>query len=326
MKRIGVLTSGGDSPAMNAFVRATVRRALSHNMEVFGIKRGYDGLIKGHIESMDARSVGGIIDRAGTILGTARCPEFKTPKGQREAIRNLNSYGIEGLVVLGGDGSLRGAMALHEQGIKVIGAPGTIDNDMYGTTMTIGVDSALNIALQAVDMIKATASSHRRAFLIEVMGHECGYLALVTGITGGAEMICIPEKPFTLEDVTRVLEDAYIRGKAHCIIVVAEGAAYNARAIEDYLCNKSEEIGFYDVRSTILGHIQRGAPPTAFDRLLATRLGAAAADLLYEDKSGLMVGLGSGGSGVITTPIPEVVANRKELELGLFELALSLEK
>jgi 6-phosphofructokinase 1 len=324
MKRIGVLTSGGDSPAMNAFVRAVVRRGLGYGMEVFGIKRGYEGLIEGDIDPMDARSVGGIIDCAGTILGTARCPEFKTKKGQLEAMHNLNKHGIEGLVILGGDGSLRGAMVLHERGIKVIGAPGTIDNDMCGTTMTIGVDSALNLALQAVDMIKATASSHRRAFLIEVMGNECGYLALVTGIAGGAEMICIPEVPFELEDVAYRLEDAYIRGKAHGIIVVAEGAAYNARAIEEYLCGRAEEIGFKDVRSTILGHIQRGAPPTAFDRLLATRLGAAAVDLLHEDKSGVMVGLGA--DKVITTPIPEVVAGRKELDLSLYELAQSLEK
>jgi 6-phosphofructokinase 1 len=324
MHRIGVLTSGGDSPAMNAFVRAVVRRGLSYDMEVFGIRRGYEGLIEDDIDLMGARSVGGIINRAGTILGTARCPEFKTKKGQREALRNLNKHGIEGLVVLGGDGSLRGAMALHEQGVKVVGAPGTIDNDMCGTTMTIGVDSALNIALQAVDMIKATASSHRRAFLIEVMGNRCGYLALMTGIAGGVEMICIPEVPFELADVACALENAYIRGKAHCIIVVAEGAAYNARAIEKYLYERTEETGFEEVRSTILGYIQRGAPPTAFDRLLATRLGAAAVDLLHEDKNGVMVGLGI--DKVITTPIAEVVAGRKEVDLSLFELAKSLGK
>lgn len=323
MRRIAVMTSGGDSPAMNAFVRAVVRRALHHGMEVFGIKRGYDGLIDGEIDEMDARSVGGIIHRAGTILGTARCPEFKTPKGLREALRNLNECGIEGLVVLGGDGSLRGAMTLHEKGIRVVGAPGTIDNDMYGTDITIGVDSALNVALNAVDMIKATASSHQRAFLIEVMGRDCGYLALMTGIAGGAEMVCIPEMPFELKDIACCLEEAYIRGKAHSIIVVAEGAPYNAHAIEHYLKERQDETGF-EVRSTILGHIQRGGPPTAFDRLLATRLGAAAVDLLHEGQSGVMVGLV--GNQVMTTPIPEVVAHKKTLDLSLYALAQSLEK
>ncbi len=323
MKRIGVMTSGGDSPAMNAFVRAVVRRALHHGMEVFGIKRGYGGLIDGEMVEMNARSVGGIIHRAGTILGTARCPEFKTPKGLRKALRALNEYGIEGLVVLGGDGSLRGAMTLHERDIRVIGAPGTIDNDIYGTDITIGADSALNVALNAVDMIKATASSHQRAFLIEVMGHDCGYLALMTGIAGGAEMVCLPEKPFELEDIVFCLEDAYIRGKAHSIIVVAEGARYNAHTIEQYLKKRQDETGF-EVRSTILGHIQRGAPPTAFDRLLATRLGAAAADLLYENQSGVMVGFV--GNAVKTTPIPEVVAHKKMLDLSLYDLAQSLER
>lgn len=323
MKRIGVLTSGGDSPGMNPFIRAVVRRALDYDMEIFGIKRGYAGLIDGEIEQMDARSVGGIIQRGGTILGTARCPEFRTPKGQREALRNLNEEGIEGLVVLGGDGSMRGAMTLHEGGIKVVGAPGTIDNDMYGTDMAIGVDTALNIALDAIDKVKDTASSHQRAFLIEFMGRDCGYLALMAGIAGGAEMVCIPEVPFELEDVVKTLEDAYIRGKAHCIISVAEGAAYNATAIESYLRQRQEETGF-EVRSTILGYIQRGGSPTAFDRLLATRLGAAAVDLLHEGQSGVMVGLI--GNKVVNTPIPEVVAGKKKIDLSLYELAKALEK
>jgi 6-phosphofructokinase 1 len=323
MKRVGVLTSGGDSPGMNAFVRAVVRRGLSKDMQVFGIRRGYQGLIDNDIDEMDARSVGGVIGRAGTILGTARCEEFKTEKGQREAIRHLNEWEIEGLVLLGGDGTLRGAMKLHEAGVKVIGAPGTIDNDMYGTDMTIGVDTALNVALQAVDMIKATASSHRRSFLIEVMGHECGYLALMAGLAGGAEMICIPEVPFKLEDVVATLEDAYTRGKAHCIIIVAEGAAYDAHAIEHYLNECREDTGF-EVRSTTLGYIQRGGTPTAFDRLLATRLGAAAVNSLHKGESGVMVGLI--GNKVTRTPIPEVVENRKKLDLSLIELAESLEK
>ncbi len=322
MRRIAVLTSGGDSPGMNPFVRAVVRRALGYNMEIFGIEHGYQGLCDGNVIEMNARSVGGIIDRAGTILETARSEEFMTREGRRKALRTLNEHGIEGLVVLGGDGSLRGAMSLHEAGVKVIGAPGTIDNDMYGTEMTIGVDTALNVALNAIDMIRATASSHQRAFLIEVMGRHCGYLALMAGIASGAEMICIPEYPFELEDVARTLDEAYIRGKAHCIIVVAEGAPYNAHAIEQYLREHEDELGF-EVRSTILGHIQRGGKPTAFERILATRMGCAAVDNLYQGNTGVMVGIQ--GHDIITTPIPDVVSHKKELDLSLYELARTLE-
>jgi 6-phosphofructokinase 1 len=292
-------------------------------LEIYGIKRGYDGLIDGAMEPMDARSVGGIIQRAGTILGTARSHGFMTKKGQREALRRLQEGGIEGLIIAGGDGSLRGAFKLLEDGIKVIGVPSTIDNDVYGTDMSIGVDTALNVALQAVDMIKATASSHARAFLIEMMGHRCGYLTLMAGIAGGAEMICIPEVPFELEDVAHTLQEVYVRGKAHCIICVAEGAAYNARAIEVYLRERREEIGF-EVRCTILGYIQRGGIPTAFDRLLATRLGAEAVNLLQEGQSGVMVGLV--GNKLVTVPLAEVAAKRKELDLSLYDLAQSLEK
>jgi 6-phosphofructokinase 1 len=322
MKRIAVLTSGGDSPGMNPFVRAVVRRAISHGMEVFGVEHGYQGLCDGNIREMTIRSVGGILDRAGTILETARSMEFMTREGHRRALRTLNEHGIEGLVVLGGDGSLRGAMTLHEAGIKVVGAPGTIDNDMYGTEMTIGVDTALNVALHAIDMIRATASSHQRAFLIEVMGRDCGYLALMAGLASGAEMICIPEVPFELEDVARTLDQAYIRGKAHCIIVVAEGAQFDSHAIEQYLRSRQDELGF-EVRSTILGHIQRGGTPTAFERILATRMGCAAADALHEGTTGVMVG--SEGHKIITTPIPEVVSHKKEIDLSLHELARTLE-
>lgn len=306
---------------MNTFVRAVVRRALYYGMEVYGVYHGYQGLIEGEIVPMDARSVGGILDRAGTILETARSEEFKTPRGQREALRHLNEYGIEGLVVLGGDGSLRGAMALHEQGIRVVGAPGTIDNDIYGTDMTIGVDSALNVVMNAIDMIRATASSHQRAFLIEVMGRHCGYLAMMAGVACGAELICIPEVPFELADIARVLDEAYIRGKAHCIIVVAEGAPYDAQEIETYL--RSRDDVDFEVRSTILGHIQRGGRPTAYERILATRLGCAAADALYRGETGIMVG--TGGRDIITTPIPDVVSNKKEINLDLYEIARTLE-
>ncbi|GAB4569379.1 MAG: 6-phosphofructokinase [Anaerolineae bacterium] len=322
MKRIAVLTSGGDSPGMNAFVRAVVRRGLRYGMEVFGVEHGYQGLCDDNIIPMTSRSVGGILDRAGTILETARSAEFMTREGHRRALRTLNEHGIEGLVVLGGDGSLRGAMTLHEAGIKVVGAPGTIDNDMYGTDMTIGVDTALNVAMNAIDMIRATASSHQRAFLVEVMGRDCGYLALMSGLACGAEMICLPERPFELEDVARVLDEAYIRGKAHCIIVVAEGAQYDARAIEEYLRAREDELGF-EVRATILGHIQRGGKPTAFERIIATRLGAAAVDCLHQGITGVMVG--TRGHDIITTPIPEVVSHKRELDLSLYDLARTLE-
>ncbi|MBN2470757.1 MAG: 6-phosphofructokinase [Anaerolineae bacterium] len=322
MKRIAVLTSGGDSPGMNPFVRAVVRRGISYGMEVFGVEHGYQGLCDNNVRQMDLRSVGGILDRAGTVLETARSAEFMTREGHRNALRTLNEHGIEGLVVLGGDGSLRGAMTLHEAGIKVVGAPGTIDNDMYGTDITIGVDTALNVVMESIDMIRATASSHQRAFLIEVMGRDCGYLGLMAGLACGAEMICIPEKPFELEDVARVLDNAYIRGKAHCIIVVAEGANHGTREIEAYLNAKEDELGF-EVRATILGHVQRGGKPTAFERITATRLGAAAVDNLHQGNTGVMVGMD--GFDICTTPIPEVVSNKRLLDLSLYDLARNLE-
>lgn len=322
MKRIAVLTSGGDSPGMNPFVRAVVRRAIYYGMEIYGVEHGYQGLCDGNLRQMNLRSVGGILDRAGTILETARSAEFMTREGHRKALRTLNEHEIEGLVVLGGDGSLRGAMTLHEAGIRVVGAPGTIDNDMYGTEMTIGVDTALNVVMECIDMIRATASSHQRAFLIEVMGRDCGYLALMAGLACGAEMICIPEKPFELEDVAQALDQAYIRGKAHCIIVVAEGAPYDARAIEEYLESKKDELGF-EVRSTILGHIQRGGKPTAYERITATRLGSAAVDNIQAGNTGVMVG--TRGHEIVATPIPEVVSNKRQLDLSLYDLARSLE-
>ncbi len=322
MKRIGVLTSGGDSPGMNAFVRAAVRRALGYGLEVIGIERGYQGLIEGDVRQMDVRSVGGILDRAGTLLETARSEEFMTREGHRKAVRTLNEEGIDGLIVLGGDGSLRGAMTLQEAGVGVVGAPGTIDNDLPGTEMTIGVDSALNVAVQAIDMIRATASSLRRAFAVEVMGRHCGYLALMAGTACGAEMICIPEVPFELADVARTLDEAYLRGKAHCIIVVAEGARYDAQAIRQYLEDRQEEHGF-EVRATILGHIQRGGTPTAYERILATRLGCAAVDCLRDGQTGVMVGVQ--GHDIVRVPLAEVITGKKTLDLSLHALAQALE-
>ncbi|TEU19981.1 MAG: 6-phosphofructokinase [Anaerolineales bacterium] len=323
MRRIGVLTSGGDGPGLNPCIRAVTRRALGYGLEVMGIERGYAGLMEGEMIQLDARAVGGIIGKGGTFLGTTRAPEFKTVQGQREALRNLNKHNIEGLVVIGGNGSLTGALALHQHGFPVVGVPATIDNDVPGTGMAVGVDTALNTVLGAIDRIRDTASSHQRAFLIEVMGRNCGYLALMGGVAGGAEMVLIPEVETTLEEVAQGLLDAYIRGKAHCIIVVAEGYKPGCQAIVDYLNERREELGF-QVRLTVLGHTQRGGSPSAFDRLLATRLGAAAVAELHNGHYGQMVGIK--GREVVTTPLEEVASSTIELDLDLYNLAKEMEK
>ncbi len=323
MRRIGVLTSGGDGPGLNPCIRAVTRMALGYGLEVIGIERGYAGLMDGEMIPLNARAVGGIIGRGGTFLGTARAPEFKTPKGQREALRCLNRHGIEGLVVIGGNGSLIGACALHQRGFPVVGVPATIDNDVVGTDIAIGVDTALNTILDAVDKIKDTASSHQRAFLIETMGRDSGYLALMGGIAGGAEMVLIPELETTLEEVAQGLLDAYVRGKAHCIVVAAEGYKPGTQAVAAYLQERREELGF-GVRVTVLGHIQRGGSPMAFDRILATRLGAAAVRELHQGNHGHIVGLI--GNEIVLTPLEDVLTRRKELDLSLCELSKIMEK
>ncbi len=323
MNRIAVLSSGGDGPGFNPCIRAVVRRALSYGMEVYGVERGYAGLIQGRFLPLTARSVGGIMGRGGTFLGTARSEEFKTPRGQREAIRNLNVNSIEGLVVIGGDGSFRGAQILQDKGIKVIGIPGTIDNDIPFADMSIGVDTALNTALDAIDKIKDTASSHHRAFIIEVMGHLSGYLALASGLAGGAEVILVPEIETKPEEIVAKLQDSYTRGKAHFIIVAAEGWKPGTNALATYLRERQEELGF-PVRVTVLGYVQRGGSPSAFDRILATRLGAAAVDLLHEGKNGVMVGLV--GNQVKATPLSEVISQKKKIDMELYQLAEVLQK
>jgi 6-phosphofructokinase 1 len=323
MRRIGVLTSGGDGPGLNPCIRAVTRTAIGYGLEVMGIKRGYAGLMDCEMTPLDARAVGGIIGQGGTFLGTDRAPEFKTAQGQREALRNLNRQSIEGLVVIGGNGSLTGALAIHEQGFPVVGVPATIDNDVPGTSIAIGVDTTLNTILGAIDRIKDTASSHQRAFLIEVMGRDCGYLALMGGVAGGAEIVLIPEVETTLEEVAQGLLDAYIRGKGHCIVVVAEGYKPGTQALVDYLKERREELGF-EVRVTVLGHIQRGGSPSAYDRLLATRLGAAAVTELHNSHYGQMVGIK--GSEIVITPLEEVANSRIELDLDLYELAKIMEK
>lgn len=309
IKRIGVMTSGGDAPGMNACVRAVVRTAAYHGVEVMGIYEGYKGMISGEIKALTTRDVGGILQKGGTILQTARCLEFKEKAGQREAVRELNANGIDGVIVAGGDGSLTGANVLASYGIKVMGIPASIDNDIWGTDMSIGVDTALNTIIHAIDKLRDTASSHNRAFIVETMGRNCGYLAQVAAIISGAEKVILPEEDVKVEEIAKVIEESYIRGKNHVIIVVAEGAPKTANAIAKEL--KDLDLGFH-TRVTILGHIQRGGSPTAFDRLLATRLGVRAVEAMLEGKSQLMVGLE--GGGVVYHPIDEVVSKKRVIK------------
>jgi 6-phosphofructokinase 1 len=323
MKRIAVVTSGGDAPGMNAAIRAVVRTGLDKGWEVYGIRHGYTGLISDNFMPLGARDVGGIIQRGGTILGSARCPEFETEDGQLAALRILKKHNIEGLFVIGGNGSQTGAYALSRKLFPVIGVASTIDNDLYGSDITIGVDTALNIALEAIDRLKVTASSHQRAFLVEVMGRECGYLALIAGIAGGAEAIIIPEREADPELLAKELRDCYDRGKPHAIVVVAEGAHYNAERLASYFQQHRERLGF-ELRVTKLGHVQRGGAPGVFDRLLATQMGVAATEYLAQGEHGLLVGLIKGE--ITATSLAKVVANKKSLDLHLLELERILAK
>jgi len=323
MKKIAALTSGGDAPGMNAAVRAVVRTGIERGFETFGVRRGFAGLIDGDICSLTARDVGGIVQHAGTFLGSARSHEFTTPAGRQRALSNIKQYGIDALAIIGGNGSQQGAFALSEMGLPVIGIASTIDNDLCGSDITIGVDTALNIALEAIDRLKVTASSHQRALLVEVMGRHCGYLALMAGIAGGAEDIVIPEQELDPETIARDLHEAYARGKKHALVVVAEGAKYNAEKLREYFHAHCDRLGF-EMRTTILGHVQRGGIPTAFDRLLATRFGNAATEVLAQGKHGVLVGLINGE--VRTTPLKEVVASHKKLDLAMLELAKVLSK
>ncbi len=322
MKRIAVLTSGGDAPGMNAAIRAVVRTGITKGWDVFGVREGYRGLIEGRMTPLGVRDVGGIIQRGGPVLGSARCEEFKTEAGRQKALRNLNANGVEGLVVIGGNGSQTGTLKLHEMGYPVVGVASTIDNDLVGTDITIGVDTSLNIALEAIDRLKVTGSSHQRGFLIEVMGRKCGYLALMAAIAGGAETVAIPEIETDPEEIANILIQAYEKGKSHAIVVVAEGAKYNATKLAEYFKKHEDRIGFA-LRVTILGHVQRGGTPSASDRILASRLGAGAIDCMDEGKFGVLVGWVSGK--VHTTPLTEVVGKTKEIDLSLFELARKLD-
>lgn len=323
MKRIAILTSGGDAPGMNAAIRAVTRAAIHQGWAVLGVRRGFVGLIEGTFDELGPRSVGGIVQQGGTILGSARCPEFLTEDGRMKALRSLRQREVDAVVIIGGNGSQSGAFALSQMGFPVVGVASTIDNDLVGSDITIGVDTALNIALEAVDRLKTTASSHQRGFLVEVMGRQCGYLALMTGIAGGAEVVVIPEIEMTPEEVAAELRAAYERGKAHGIAVVAEGARYDADALLAYFKEHQARIGF-DLRVTKLGHVQRGGAPTAYDRVLATRLGAGAVAALARAETGVLVGMLRGRVG--TTPLADVVGRQKPIDPELFALARILER
>jgi 6-phosphofructokinase 1 len=303
---------------MNAAIRAVVRTGLDNGWEVYGVRAGYGGLIAGDFRCLGARDVGGIIQLGGTMLRSGRCLEFKVEAGRNQALRNLRKNEIEALVVIGGDGSQTGAYLLSQTGFPVVGIASTIDNDLYGSEITIGVDTALNVALESIDRLKVTASSHLRAFLVEVMGRNCGYLALIAGITGGAEVIVIPEVETSPEAVATELRAAYQRGKAHAIAVVAEGARYNAQALSAYFREHKERLGF-ELRVTTLGHVQRGGAPGAFDRLLATRFGVAAVRQLEKKKYGVLIGLQNGA--IATTILKDVVSSQKTIDLKLLETA-----
>jgi 6-phosphofructokinase 1 len=302
MKKIGILTSGGDSSGMNAAIRAAVRTAVSVGIEVIGFRKGFLGLMKCDYLTMDTMTVAGIVQRGGTILHSARCKEFTTEAGQRAALENLGKTGVEGLIVIGGDGSLKGAMALNELGLPVIGIPASIDNDIPFTDMSLGVDTAMNNIVYAVDCIKDTASSHERTFVIEVMGRNCGYLASMTAIAVGAEFAIVPESPFDTSEICRRLRTRYHEGRNDAIIVVAEGAA-TAREI----ANSIEECIGFETRVTVLGHYQRGGAPSVFDRLLGSRFGKRAVEMLIAGERGKMVGLC--GRSIAATPLSEVATS-----------------
>lgn len=326
MKKIGVLTSGGDAPGMNAAIRSVVRTAIYYGLEIVGIRRGYAGLIEGEFLDMNKSSVSDIMQRGGTFLYSARCEEFKTEEGRQKALGKMQETGIEGLVVIGGDGSLHGAEKVaKELGIPTIGIPGTIDNDLAGTDYTIGFDTAMNTVIQAINNIRDTASSHERTFIIETMGRTTGFLTMLTGLAGGAEAILIPEMKFDIDEICNKLQERYNQGKSHNIILVAEGVGDNFKTNRDI--NESKAFTFgriiskktgQDTRVIILGHLQRGGSPTALDRILASRMGAKAVDLLLAGKTNQMVGLYC--NQIIYTDISKVLKTKKNIDMELYEL------
>ncbi|MEW9670297.1 6-phosphofructokinase [Ammoniphilus sp. 3BR4] len=317
MRKIAVLTSGGDAPGMNPAIRAVVRRGIYQGLSVFGVEHGYDGLMNGNFIPMDLGSVGDIIHRGGTILRSARSEKFKTPEGQQKALKKMREAEIDGLIVIGGDGSFRGAGKLTEQGFPTIGIPGTIDNDIAGTDYTIGFDTAVNTVVEAIDKIRDTASSHERTYIIEVMGRDAGDIALWAGLCVGAESIIIPEAETDMDDVITRLEHGNRRGKKHSIIVVAEGVCSGSE-----IAKIIQERTGLETRVTVLGHLQRGGSPSAYDRMMASQMGAKAVDLLIEGLKGVMVGLK--GGQLVHAPFLEAAKDKHTLDMSKYHLARSL--
>ncbi len=320
IKKIAILTSGGDAPGMNAAIRAVVRTCAYHNVKAIGVYRGYQGMIENDFEELNARSVRNIINRGGTFLKSARSAEFRTPEGRKKAYENLKSTGADALIVIGGDGSFTGALLFNEEfGFPVMGIPGTIDNDIYGTTYTLGYDTALNTVVEAIDKIRDTASSHNRMFFIEVMGRDAGFIALNTGIGGGAEKILIPEQHSKLEELLTDIEQSHNKGKTSNIIVVAEGdkTGKNVFELKEYIEKKHPE---YDIRVSVLGHMQRGGAPTCFDRVLASRMGVKAVESLLEGKSNFMVGINN--DKIDLTPLEKAIkGGESKLDPELMRIA-----
>lgn len=318
MKRIGVLTSGGDAPGMNAAIRAVTRTAIYNGLEVIGIRHGYQGMIDSNFVPLEANSVSDIIQRGGTILKTARCEPFRTPEGRALAYRNLKEAMIDGVVVIGGDGSFTGARIFNEEyDIPFVGIPGTIDNDIYGTDYTIGYDTALNTVIEAVDKIRDTASAHNRMFFVEVMGAEAGFIALYSGIATGAEAILIPETKGEARDLKKIIENGNIRKKSSNIIIVAEGDDEGgAFAIAEKV---KDDFRDYDIRVSVLGHLQRGGSPSAIDRVNASRLGHAAVEALIDDQKSVMVGISN--DEIVLVPFRRAVKLHKDVDRNLVDLA-----
>lgn len=319
IKRVGVLTSGGDSPGMNAAIRAVVRACAYYNVECVGIYRGYQGMIEGDFKEMGPRDVKNIINKGGTILKSARSADFRTAEGRKKAYDNLVAAGIDSFVVIGGDGSFTGAEIFNEEyKFPVIGIPGTIDNDIFGTSHTLGYDTALNTVIDAIDKIRDTANSHNRLFFVEVMGRDAGHIALNAGIGAGAEEILIPEEDFGLDRLVESLKRSKGSGKTSSIVVVSEGdkIGKNVFELKDYI---EENMPEYDVRVSVLGHMQRGGSPSCFDRVLASRLGVKAVETLLEGKSNFMVGLYQ--DKVTLTPLEQAIKGQSEIDMELVKVS-----
>ena len=319
IKRIGVLTSGGDAPGMNAALRAVVRAAAYTSLECVAIYRGYQGLIENDVKLMNARSVNNIINKGGTILKSARCLEFRTPDGRKRAFENIKKNNIDALVVIGGDGSFTGAMIFQSEfGIPVIGIPGTIDNDIYGTTRTIGYDTALNTVIEAIDKIRDTAISHNRLFFVEVMGRDAGHIALNAGIGAGAEEILIPEEDMGLDRLLESLKHSEKSGKSSSIVVIAEGdkTGKNVFEIAQYV---EKNMPYYEVRVSVLGHMQRGGSPSCYDRVLASRMGVFAVESLLEGQSNVMVGVSN--DKMILTPLAKAIKGKSKIDKNLIRVS-----